>query len=96
MIFAFHWNDGNLRKRSVRLADKLLLCAAVLYMFERGSIIIDEWNNIHCREGNIFVYVFLGLALIEYARLIWPHVKEWHTKRQKQYDLDVQDGQSAK
>lgn len=64
----------------MRLADKLFLCSAVIYLFESGSIIMDEWNNIEYQKGNIFVYAFLALALIEYAKLLWPRVKAWYAK----------------
>lgn len=68
----------------MRLADKLLMCSAIIYLFDSGSIIVDEWNNFGYQRGNFFVYAFLALALIEYAKLLWPRVQAWRARRREQ------------
>lgn len=66
----------------MRLADKLLLCAAVFYTLERiAEIFTNSLYSIGSYLENIAVYVFLLLALIEYAKLLIPWVKEQMRKR---------------
>lgn len=73
----------------MRLADKLLLCSAVLYTAERiGASFshVSNWYAIRPWRSNIFLYVFLALALIEYAKLLWPRVQAWRARRRAQPD----------
>ena len=68
---------------SMRLADKLLLCAAVLYGAERVAAILIMGlrmsSFITYWEDNIFMYIFLALAAVEYIKLLIA----WDRKRKE-------------
>ena len=67
----------------MRLADKLLLCAAVLYGAERVAAILimgmGMSSFITYWEDNIFMYIFLALAAVEYIKLLIA----WDRKRKE-------------
>lgn len=79
----------------MRLADKLFFCSAILY-----TIDIAARHLAHISPGgppsfsdNPAVYVFLVLAVIEYAKLFvpWlkdfiPKAKEWKKKKGQQLE----------
>lgn len=60
----------------MRLADKLLLCAAAVYA---AAEICPSLRGINTAaiawKNNPFVYIFAGLALIEYIKLLIPVVR---------------------
>lgn len=71
----------------MRLADKFLLCCAAIYTVERIAAsfsFVSNWYAMRPWRSNIFLYVFLALALIEYAKLLWPRVKAWRARRREQ------------
>lgn len=62
----------------MRLADKLLFCAAIIYTIERavGVLTGSAFWDVPSYLGNAAIYVFLVLAVIEYAKLFIPWVKK--------------------
>lgn len=77
----------------MRRADKLLFCSALLYTLERIAASfsrVSNWYAIRPWWSNLFLYVFLALALIEYAKLLWPRVQTWRAKRRERAEEDSQ------
>ncbi len=71
----------------MRLADKFLLCCAAIYTVERIAAsfsYVSNWYAIRPWWSNIFLYAFLALALIEYAKLLLPRVQAWRARRRAQ------------
>ena len=69
--------DNNLllhERRSLRLADKLLLCAAGIYTALQCARILDHFTPGF--YGILFIGIFLLLAAIEYCKLLRAYFKK--------------------
>ena len=54
----------------MRRADIFLLISGAFYTLERCAGLISDWYGPACFLKNIFMWVFLALALFEYGRLL--------------------------
>lgn len=79
----------------MRLADKLLFCAAILYTIDVAARYLSKFSYVGAPSfsNNPSVYVFLVLAVIEYAKLFipWlkdfiPKAKEWKKRKGQQIE----------
>ncbi len=59
----------------MRLADKLLLCAAGIYTALQCARILDTFHDWFFMEY-LFIGIFLFLAVIEYCKLLWAYFKK--------------------
>lgn len=59
----------------MRLADKLLLCAASIYTALQCARILDTFHDWFFMEY-LFIGIFLFLAAIEYCKLLWAYFKK--------------------
>ena len=59
----------------MRLADKLLLCAAGIYTALQCARILDIFYAWFFMEY-LFIGIFLFLAAIEYCKLLWAYFKK--------------------
>lgn len=59
----------------MRLADKLLLCAASIYTVLQCARILDTFHGWFFMEY-LFIGIFLFLAAIEYCKLLWAYFKK--------------------
>lgn len=60
----------------MRRADIFLLISGVFYTLERCAGIISDWYGPDCALKNLFMWVFLALALFEYGKLLYARRKK--------------------